>query len=202
MWKKLAIALLVLLLAAVGAVVYLYSQVTALPDWYTELAPEAAPAAEPAPDGSLQWTPSPTAAKRKELRNFHRRAAKKNPEVGAVIKASKATFEDGQLEAGVVADLRKLPTEKLSGEQESLYHKARQAFPSLTERDVYIGVEDPSPVLKNGRIGIGPSAKVKIGNLTYSLDGAADKLGMSPDALRRELESQFRQLGVGAPPAG
>lgn len=202
MWKKLAIVLLVLLLAAVGVVVYLYTQVTALPEWYTELAAQDAPEAPVAGDGSLQWTPSPKSAKKQELRNFHRRAAKKHPEVGAVIKASKASFEDGRLEAGVVADLRQLPTEKLNGQQESLYTKARQAFPSLTERDVYIGVEDPSPTIKGGRIGIGPDAKVKIGNLTYSVDGAAQKLGMTPDRLRSELEAQFRQLGVSAPPAG
>lgn len=199
MWKKLAIFLLVLLLAAIGVVVYLWFQVTALPDWYTELSADDAPAAAEAPSGKLQWTPAKDGAKKQELRNFHRRAARKTPEVKEVIKASKATFEDGQLEAGVVADLRKLPTEKMNDSQQSLYQRARTAFPSLTERDIYIGVEDPSPVLKDGRLEIGPSAKVKIGTFTYSVDAAADKLGMTPDALRAELNKQFRDLGVSAP---
>jgi len=199
MWKKLAIFLLVLLLAAIGVVVYLWTQVTALPDWYTK--PQAGEAEAPAEaeGGRLQWTAAPSQPKRKELRNFHRRAAKKNPEVGAVIKGSRATYEDGQLEAGVVADLSKLPTEKLNDSQQSLYQRARSAFPSLTNRDVYIGVEDPSAVFKDGHLDLGPEAQVKIGNVTYSLDSAAQRLGMSPDKLRAELEAQFRQLGVGAP---
>lgn len=200
MWKKLAIFLLVLLLAAVGGVVYLWLQVTTLPDWYTELAADDAPEADEGPAGKLQWAPARDGGKKKELTNFHRKAARKSPEVKEVIKASRATFEDGELEAGVVADLRKLPTEKMNGEQQSLYERARQAFPSLTERDIYIGVEDPSPVLKNGRVEIGPSARVKIGNFTYSVDAAAQKLGMSPDQLRRELGAQLRELGV-SPPA-
>lgn len=200
MWKKLAIFLLVLLLAAIGVVIYLFTQVTALPDWYTELAHEDAPAAAESPSGSLQWT-STEGGKKKELRNFHKRAAKKNPDVKAVIKASKATFEDGVLEAGVVADLTKLPTEKMNNDQQSLWQRARSSFPSLTDRDVYIGVEDPSPVFKDGRLEAGPSARVKIGNLTYSLDAAAEKLGMAPDKLRAELNQQFRDLGV-APPTG
>lgn len=199
MWKKLAIFLLVLLLAAVGGVVYLWTQVTTLPDWYTELAADDAPEAEEGLGGGLQWVPAPDGGKKKELRNFHRKAARKSPEVKEVIKASRATFEDGELEAGVVADLRKLPAEKMNGDQQSLYERARQAFPSLTERDIYIGVEDPSPVLKNGRVEIGPSARVKIGNFTYSVDAAAQKLGMSPDGLRRELNAQMRELGVSSP---
>ncbi|MCY1006334.1 hypothetical protein OV079_12335 [Nannocystis pusilla] len=199
MWKKLAIVLLVLLLLAGGVVTYLWLQVTALPDWYTELAQEDAPAAVEDAGGKLQWQPAEGKAGRQELRNFHRKAARSAPEVKEVIKASRATFEDGQLEAGVVADLRKLPKDKMSGDQQGLFERARAAFPSLTERDVYIGVEDPSPVLKNGRVTMGPSARVKIGKFTYSLDGAAQKLGMTPDKLRAELEKHLRELGVEAP---
>lgn len=199
MWKKLAIFLLVVVLTAVGVGVYLWLQVTALPDWYTELAAEDGPAAAEDASGTLQWTPVAEGSKRRELRNFHRKAARASPEVKAVIKASKATLDEGELEAGVVADLRALPTEKMSGEQQSLYQRARQAFPSLTDRDVYIGVDDPSPVFKGSQIEVGPSARVKIGEFTYSVDAAADKLGMSPAALRTELNKQLRELGVATP---
>ncbi|MFY0530960.1 hypothetical protein [Nannocystis pusilla] len=58
MWKKLAIVLLVLLLLAGGVVTYLWLQVTALPDWYTELAQEDAPAAVEDASGKLQWQPT------------------------------------------------------------------------------------------------------------------------------------------------
>ena len=205
MWKKIAITLLVLLLVAAGVVFYLWRQVTALPDWYGEeqaLAPGAAEAPESvAPSGALGWQDAKgtTGSKRKELRNFHRRAAKKDPVVAKVIKASRASFEDGKLEMGVVADLRNLPQDKLRANQAEFFQKVRATFPSATDREVYIGVEDPAPGLKNGQIELGPQAKLVIGTLSYELDAAAARLGMSPAALRDQFEAQARSLGVTAP---
>jgi len=205
MWKKIAITLLVLLLVAAGVVYYLWRQVTALPDWYSEeqaLAPGAPEAPESvAPSGALGWQDArgSTGGKRKELRNFHRRAAKKDPVVAKVIKASRASFEDGKLEMGVVADLRNLPNDKLDASQRDLFERVRASFPSATDREVYIGVEDPSPVLRNGKIELGPAAKLKVGSLTYDLDAAAAKLGMTPAALRAQFNAQAASLGVGAP---
>ena len=205
--KRLALALLVLL-AIVGAVaLYLWTQATALPDWYAEeqaagagagalTVPEAA-----APGGKLAWKDSADApaGKRKELRNFHRRAAQKDTTVAKVIKASRASFEDGTLEMGVVADLRDLEGAKLDPKQRDLFARVRSSFPSATDREVYIGVEDPAPNLAGGQILLGPQARLKVGSLTYDLDAAAAKLGMSPAALRAQFEAQARNLGVPAP---
>jgi hypothetical protein len=205
MWKKLALVLLALLLIAVGVVFYLWRQATALPDWYAEeqVAPGAAEvgAAEVTPGGALVWKDAPgaTAGKKKELRNFHRRAANKDPTVAKVIKGSRATFENGQLEMGVVADLRNLPNDKLNPSQREFFEKVRKSFPSATDREIYIGVEDPSPVLKNGDIELGPQARLRIGDLGYDLDAAAARLGMTPAALRAQFNTQARSLGVTAP---
>ncbi len=205
MWKKIAIGLLVLLLVAAGVAFYLWRQVTALPEWYTEEAAAPVGAPEPpevvAPGGALAWQDAPGAApgKRKELRNFHRRAAKKDPTVAKVIKASRASFEDGKLEMGVVADLRNLPNDKLNSSQRDLFERVRASFPSATDREVYIGVEDPSPMLVGGKIELGPAARLKVGSLTYDLDAAAAKLGMSPAALRAQFNAQAASLGVAAP---
>lgn len=199
MWKKLALVLLALLLIAGGVMFYLWRQVTALPQWYSEeltAAPE-----EPAPvkpDGNLAWKDSGN-GKRKELRNFHRRAAKQDPTVAKVIKASRASFEDGKLEMGVVADLRNLPNDKLNDSQRELFQKVHDNFPSATDREIYIGVEDPAPVLKDGKIELGPTAKLKVGDLTYDLDAAAARLGMSADKLRAQFNAEARRLGVTAP---
>jgi len=205
MWKKLALVLLVLLLIAAGVLFYLWRQVTALPEWYSEelaaapgaAAAEAAEEAAPAkPGGALAWKES---GKRKELRNFHRRAAKQDPIVARVIKASRATFEDGKLEMGVVADLRNLPNDKLDPSQRELFQKVHDNFPSATDREIYIGVEDPAPVLKDGKIELGPTAMLKVGDLTYDLDSAAARLGMAPDKLRAQFNAEARRLGVSAP---
>lgn len=202
MWKKLALVLLTLLLIAGGVMFYLWRQVTALPEWYSEelaAGPEAAAVdvAPPVkPDGKLAWKET---GKRKELRNFHKRAASKDPVVAKVIKASRASFEDGVLEMGVVADLRNLPNDKLNPSQRELFQKVHDNFPSATDREIYIGVEDPAPVLKNGQIELGPTAKLKIGDITYDLDAAAARLGMSPDKLRAQFNDEARRLGVSAP---
>lgn len=196
MWKKLALVLLALLLIAAGVVFYLWRQVTALPTWYSEdyaAAPELSPAK---PDGSLVWQES---GKRKELRNFHRRAAKQDPVVARVIKASRASFEDGTLEMGVVADLRNLPHDKLNAAQRELFQNVRDKFPSATDREVYIGVEDSAPVLRDGKIELGPAAMLKVGDLTYDLDAAAARLGMAPAKLRAQFNDEARRLGVSAP---
>lgn len=207
MLKKIGLVLLVLLLIAGGVIFYLYSQATALPDWYAEevAAGPAAAAPEPpeAADGSLQWVETKTAAgeptKRKELRNFHRKAAKKNPEVAKVIKSSRASFDNGVLEMGVVADLRNIPKDQLRGDQAEFFQKVHNTFPSATDREVYIGVEDPAPVLVGGHIQLGPDAKLRVGNLSYDIDSAATKLGMSPAALRKQFDDQIRALGVNPP---
>lgn len=207
MLKKIGLVLLVLLLIAGGVIFYLYSQATALPDWYAEEVATGPATAAPEPpeaaDGSLQWTPTKTAAgepsKRKELRNFHRKAAKKNPEVAKVIKSSRASFDDGVLEMGVVADLRNLPKDQLRGDQAEFFQKVHNTFPSATDREVYIGVEDPGPVLAGGNIQLGPDAKLRVGNLSYDIDSAATKLGMSPAALRKQFDDQIKALGVNPP---
>jgi len=197
MWKKLALVLLALLLIAGGVMFYLWRQVTALPQWYSEeltAAPE-----EPAPvkpDGTLVWKET---GKRKELRNFHRRAAKQDPVVAKVIKASRASFEDGTLELGVVADLRNLPRDKLNDSQRELFQKVHDNFPSATDREIYIGVEDPAPVLVNGKIELGPTAKLKVGDLTYDLDAAAARLGMPTETLRAQFNAEAQRLGVTPP---
>ncbi len=202
-WKWIAITLMALLLIAAAGAWYLWSQLNAKPDWYLE--EQAAGAVQTpetvAPNGKLVWKDAAgaPAGKRKELRNFHRRAAQKDATVAKVIKASRASFEDGKLEMGVVADLRNLPNDKLDAQQRDLFQRVRDSFPSATDREVYIGVEDPAPGLKNGQIELGPQAKLVIGTLSYELDAAAARLGMSPAALRDQFEAQARSLGVTAP---
>lgn len=201
--KRIVIVLLLLLLIAGGVIFYLWRQVTALPEWYTaeELNAPAADAKAVIPEGPLAWKDAPgaPAGKRKELRNFHRKAAKKNPEVAKVIKSSRASFENGVLEMGVIADLRNLPKDQLRGDQAEFFQKVHNSFPSATDREVYIGVEDPGPVLAGGNIQLGPDAKLRVGNLSYDIDSAATKLGMSPAALRKQFDDQIKALGVNPP---
>lgn len=199
------------LLVGVGIAValYLWRQATALPEWYVEEAadvgaesspPEQEPASSPeAPPSALPLPspqaarPSKPAARRQVRRNFHQRGLP--PGTQTPIKASRALLEDGKLEAGVVLDLSAVPRDQLVEHDRRLYDRAMEAFPALARRDVYVGVED-HPQTTAGGLELGPKPQVRIGNLRYSLDKAAQKLGMPPEELRREFNRELKHLGL------
>jgi hypothetical protein len=246
MGRRIAIAaaVIVALLALGGA--WVWHQIFALPDWYTDgeaaalqvpTDPDAPPQwialgedDEPLPDeqqpafealDEAQGVPplqepagadaqppveaEPAPAKRKktrrkakahELRGFHHQSRAKAGKTA--VKASRARYEDGRLEAGVIMDLSKVPRERLSAKDRALYERAVDNFPGLTKRDVYVGIED-RPVERDGFLQLGPEPKVRVGNLRYSLSSAAAKLGFTPERLRGELDRELRRLGMKAP---
>lgn len=172
--------------------------------WVAAAEPGDAPPAEPAgaidPAGAQQ-APEPVSpgrarkhrnVGRHELRGFHRRGDKGSGR--SAIKASRAIYEQGRLEAGVVLDLSRIPKDKLVQRDRELYDRAVDQFPGITKRDVYIGIED-RPVSAEGVLQLGASPKVRVGNLRYSLDKAARKIGMSPAQLRREFDRELHRLG-------
>ncbi|MEM6992772.1 MAG: hypothetical protein AAF721_19815 [Myxococcota bacterium] len=143
-------------------------------------------------------------AKRHELRGFHRRAGKRRkggksqPVKG--VKASRAVYEDGELEMGVIVDLANFPKEKLSERDRARFDRAIRNFPALSQRNVWVGVED-RPVTVDGYLQLGADAQVRVGKLRYSLSGAASRLGMKPAQLRAELNRELRRLGLVDPDA-
>lgn len=229
MWKKIAIGAGVLLLICAGALVYLWRQATALPDWYEEedvvavdesvdgwvVIPEDGDPfheellVDPAPE---EGAAGPTGAKKKkprkrnkaskgarrELRSFHRKTKIKDPTVRSAAKASRAIYEDGQLEAGVVLDMSKIDRKKLDEKGQAFYDKALKAFPSLKRKEVYIAIED-TPGSKDGYLVLSDDAKIRIGNLEYSLEKAAKKVGVSPKKMRRQLNKEMKRLKMRDP---
>lgn|GEM_PF-1358180 len=265
--KKVAIGVGVLVLLAGGITAYLWSQATALPDWYTEvpatelaeyagaeadsegaeakwiafdqegdrleeeipLEPEAPRGVggvvreavgeeampPPSPPKSDEKTKRSSKAKRHELRGFHRgmtkrrKRRKKGPPLSPAekaaredaakkkakaVRASRAVYEDGHLEVGVILDLSDFPVDKLNEKDRARYERAIKNFPGLTNRDVWVGVEDEA-VIMDGYLQLGADAKVRVGKLTYSLAGAAKRLGMKPEQLLREVNRELRRAG-------
>lgn len=193
MLRKLLIGLALLLVVIGIGLAYLWHQATALPEWYD---PAAAVAEAPAAaDG--EWAPTPD-GKGQELRNIHLRSRKISPKVRKAIKGSRATYEDGHVEAGMVANLGDVPKDELSKGDSSFLEKASAAFPSLRERDVYIGVEGDT-VVKDGHVQLGPGARLKIGNISYSLADAGKRMGIDESRLRADLNAELVHMGVKAP---
>ena len=217
MAKKIGIAALVLLVAAALVLGVLWRRATALPEWYEQ-------AALVTEDGSLavdqDWVQiplseapqgprgaKPSAAEPGEevyqLRNPHMRAlkGKKNGEqLSKVVKQSRAVYKKKrkQIEAGAVINMSKLDPSKLSAKDRKTYDNLVEAFPALTGRDVYLGVE--GDVRKEGdKIVFGPGAKLVIGKTKYSMRSAARQLGMSEDKLRRELGKELGKFKIKLP---
>lgn len=196
-----------------GWVVY---AATRLPEWYDpdaqiasddlEVAPsgwvvvpdEAADAHhEAAPGGGRGDTKS---AKRRQLRNFHLRTAAGNQATRDAIRASRATYEDGQLDAGVVINVSKIDRSKLKKGDREFYQRVLEAFPRLRGRDVYIGIED-QPTSAGGYLQLGPETRVRVGELDYSLRRVARKLGLSEAKVREQIDAEFVRLEVTDPDA-
>lgn len=168
---------------------------------------ESQPTETPRSGGAPDKGAAPKSAPRKRsatkrgprvMRGFHRRRATKGKKTA--VKASRATYDNGKLEAGVVLDLSRVPKENLTPRDKRLYERAVEGFPGLTKRDVYVGIED-RPVSKDGVLQLGDSPKVRVGNLRYSLSSAAAKLGMSEATLRRDFDNELRRLGFTDPQA-
>jgi hypothetical protein len=259
--RRLVIAgavLVALVLVGLGVLAYLWTQATALPDWYTagnaseyagppELGSDVPggpsqwiafdeqgnrlPDPEPAPGVFFTWpsdsafdpaatpeamprrsydsteapvAPPPRASRprtgpkpdRYEMRGFHRHAREPSP----AVRASRAVYEDGRLEIGVILDLQQLPVERLGPRDRARYERAIASFPGIMERDIWVGVED-EPLRVEGYLALSPDAEVRVGKLTYSLESAAKRLGMTPLELRLEVNRGLRRLGFADPDA-
>ena len=153
---------------------------------------QSAPGAPPKPAKATKKK-----AKRHVIRGFHRRGGKrkKHSSQPNAVKASRAVYDNGELELGVIVDLSNFPKDKLSERDRRRYDRAIASFPGLTKRDVWVGVED-TPITVDGFLQLGPDAQVRIGKLRYSLSGAAKRLGMKPSQLRAELNRELRRMGL------
>jgi hypothetical protein len=176
--------------------------------WGPEPAPEAIPSPEGMPRRYYEYAEAPAPPPRAsaprtgpkpdryEMRAFHRHARKPSP----AIQASRALYEDGRLEIGVILDLQELPVDRLKPRDRTRYENAVANFPGIMERNIWVGVDD-EPLSVGGYLALSPDAEVRVGKLTYSLDSAAKRLGMTPIELRMEVNRELRRLGFVDPDA-
>ena len=99
-----------------------------------------------------------------------------------------------------ILDLQALPVDRLKPRDRDRYERAIVSFPGIMERDIWVGVDD-EPLRVGGYLALSPDAEVRVGKLTYSLDSAAERLGMTPIELRMEVNRALRRLGFVDPDA-
>ncbi|NVB41745.1 hypothetical protein G6O69_28180 [Pseudenhygromyxa sp. WMMC2535] len=223
MGKKIAVALLIVALAAALVLGVMWQRLTALPQWYES--PEML-SEEGAPQVDQGWVRVPLAelpprqrsmvkkrgedgdqaADAYQVRNPHLRrqgTAKRSAAPSAVapaIRASRATYVDGQLDGGAVLNLGELDVDELSAKEQKAYRRLVEAFPALTGRDVYVGLEGAGKDAE-GKVALLPDTKLRVGNSRYSLRKAAKRLGMSEAKLRAQIERELGRMSLELPAA-
>jgi len=197
-WARIGLAALVLLLVVALVLGIIWRRLTALPDWYD--APEMI-AEDGGPQIDPDWVripPGEPHAGGYVLRNPHLRTQGKPAPLQKAIKQSRATYDKGDLEAGAVLNLSQMDLDSLSAQERERYQQTIDAFPALTGRDVYVGIEGGVD-RGDGRIAIGRDSKLRVGDTRYSLATAAKRLGMSEAQLRESIEKELAKLNVQIP---
>lgn len=198
MAKKIGFAALVVLILVGLALGVLWRRLTALPDWYEgpQMITE-----DGTPRVDRDWIRIPHGEPRAgafQLRNPHLRAGSQKAPIQKAIKQSRATYDKGELEAGAVVNLSEIDLDSLSPEERARYQETIDAFPALTGRDVYVGLEGGVD-RGDGTLSLGRDTKLRIGDTRYSLATAAKRLGMSESELRKTIEQELARLNVELP---
>jgi hypothetical protein len=204
MVKKIGIALLVLLVALGIGLGWMWHRLTALPQWYesSQLLDE-----QGRPRVDEDWVTIPDAerppgapadAEVYVLRNPHLRSSARKTPIERAIKQSRAAYSGGKLEAGAVVNLGETDLESLSAAEREQVEEVVDAFPALTGRDVYVGLEGGVEG-EAGKLALGPDTKLRVGDTSYTIASAAKRLGMSESQLRNEIEKELARMDVQPP---
>ena len=202
------VALVIVVLVGFG-LGWMWRRVTALPDWYES---GAMIAEDGRPQVDQDWVVIPEAegpadappgAEVYQLRNPHLRQSttgsrEKARPINDTIKQSRATYSGGKVDAGAVVNLSEIKLDKLSPKEREQYEDTIEAFPALTGRDVYVGIEGATKD-GDGKLALGPNTKLRVGDTRYSLRTAAKRLGVSEAELRRTIEKELGGMNLELP---
>jgi predicted DNA-binding protein (UPF0251 family) len=220
--KKLFYALSIFMGIGIALGYYYWRQATQIPDWYTSQPQNTATAVD------LKNSSELIAAKAKVIEKIDSRldeSSRSSPsqpvevqldpqDVNELITAKLAekvnngkviphvssirtTIQDGRIESGTVVNLSELPKRQLDESQNAAIEKLVKTFPPLKDRDVYVGISG-KPLVENGQLEWDDNTKIKLGNLSLSINELAQRLGVSPETLKQELNlpSQLGRLKV------
>jgi hypothetical protein len=111
------------------------------------------------------------------------------------VKRISTQIADGKIESGAVINLANLPTHTLSQTEQDALMQLVKAFPGLSDRDVYVGVEG-TPAIANGQLKL-DGTRLRIGNVKLSVADVARQLGVSEASLQERIDQQIPLERVG-----
>lgn len=208
--KKSYIFIILLIACPVAALYYYWQQATKLPDWYTSKSANGVQL----PSQSLSHIRRTKAEIERELIKAAKDSQKTgNPEQAKIelsdkdineiviseiaatnnstqlpesIKGVNTTIKDGSIETGAVVNLSQVPPDRFGEKGKAALTKLTKTFPYLKSREVYIGVSG-KPAIKDGKIRFNEDTKIKLGNVSLTVNELANKIGIPKEQLERKL---------------
>lgn len=113
------------------------------------------------------------------------------------VKAVKTEIEDGKLKSGAIVNISEISTAQLGKSEVAELTKVIKAFPTLENREVYIGIEG-RPTLKNGQLRFDENSTIKVGNLSFTQAELSEKLGIPESKIKQftKIQLQIDKLKV------
>ena len=112
-----------------------------------------------------------------------------------VAKSIQTKIKDDMIEIGAAISPAQIPKESLTKSQQKILEQAFTIFPQLKNQDVYIGIQG-QPRVENGRLIFDSNSNIKVGNVSLDINELSQRMGLSPEKFRQQLELEINQLNV------
>ena len=216
--KTIGVISLILLATGVTAGFYYWRQATALPTWYAKQA-ITANTTNTRNLLDIQQTTKKIEAKisdstqqlannkdielqldENELNNLLASEIVKKSnksQLAQAVKAVKTEIENGKLKSGAIVNISEISTAQLGKSEVAELTKVIKAFPTLEDREVYLGIEG-KPIFKNGQLRFDENSTIKVGNLSFTQAELSEKLGIPESKIKQftKIQLQIDKLKV------
>lgn len=105
------------------------------------------------------------------------------------------TIQNGAIASGAVINLSEIPTHRLGDNEKAILRRAISTFPSLAEREIYIGIEG-QPQVEDGLIKFDDSTMIRLGDISLSVAELSKRLGVSQEEIERRLNLELRSRQI------
>ncbi|MEB3294437.1 MAG: hypothetical protein VKJ24_14865 [Synechococcales bacterium] len=195
--KKVALVFTLVISSVFAGAAYAYHQATSLPSWYQDTQ------ATPIDPAKLQQNAAQVETKLRSLQTPNQEIRLSQQEINDVVTASvdqaiaqaqlpravkgmHTELQENKLKTGAVVDLQELQSSNLSESEQTILGEVLKRIPGINDRTIYIGIES-SPRIVKGQMELDPNTKIQIGNLSFSLQEVAQKVGMTPAEVQQEI---------------
>ena len=112
-------------------------------------------------------------------------------QLAQAVKAVKTEIENGKLKSGAIVNISEISSAQMGKSEVPELTKVIKDFPTLEDREVYIGIEG-RPILKNGQLRFDENSKIKVGDLSFNQAELSEKLGIPKSKINQFTKLQFQ----------